>query len=123
MEATIRRAGLLVPQLLETGNKLGDGSYEEVVEVSVGGKLFAGKRLHAFFYRRDVAAVKKSMKSFLWAGYCLYKCIVLLIQVYLLYLHARSSLLSFLPPSCVECPTCYMNYYELHKGGCMHFVP
>ena len=49
--------------------------------------------------------------------------IVLLIQVYLLYLHARSSLLSFLPPSCVECPTCYMNYYELDKGGCMHFVP
>ena len=54
MEATIRRAGLLVPQLLETGNKLGDGSYGEVVEVRVGGKLYAGKRLHAFFYRRDV---------------------------------------------------------------------
>ena len=54
MEATIRRAGLLVPQLLETGNKLGNGSYGDVVEVSVGGKLYAGKRLHAFFYRRDV---------------------------------------------------------------------
>ena len=54
MEDAIRRADLLVPRLQETGRKLGEGSYGEVVEVRVEGKLYAGKRLHAFFYRRDV---------------------------------------------------------------------
>ena len=54
MEDSLRRANLLVSQLKETGRLLGEGSYGEVVEVKVGGKLYAGKRLHAFFYRRDV---------------------------------------------------------------------
>ena len=40
--------------LRETGRKLGEGSYGEVVEVRVRGVTYAAKKLHAMFYRRDV---------------------------------------------------------------------
>ena len=71
MEEAIRRAGLLVPRLQETGRKLGEGSYGEVVEVRVEGKLYAGKRLHAFFYRRDVPPAEKDAISKRFEEECL----------------------------------------------------
>lgn len=61
----VRRAGLLIrgDWLQETGRKLGEGSYGEVVEVNVRGKLYAGKRLHAFFHRRDVPTADRAAIS------------------------------------------------------------
>ena len=54
VERAIRQAGLHIPNLEETGRKLGEGSYGEVVEVRVRGRRYAGKKLHKVFYERDV---------------------------------------------------------------------
>ena len=54
VERAIRRAGLHIPNLEETGRKVGEGSYGEVVEVRVRGERYAGKKLHKIFYERDV---------------------------------------------------------------------
>jgi len=54
VERAIRQAGLHIPNLEETGRKLGEGSYGEVVEVRVRGRRCAGKKLHKVFYEGDV---------------------------------------------------------------------
>ena len=62
-ERAIRKAheaGLLISSLRETGRKLGEGSYGEVVEVQVHGVTYAAKKLHALFFGRDVPPREKA---------------------------------------------------------------
>ena len=54
IESAVREAGLLIPDLLVTGRTLGTGSYGEVIEVKVQGRLCAAKQLHGAFTGRDV---------------------------------------------------------------------
>ena len=54
MEGAIAEAGVLVSKPQETGRSLGRGSYGEVVEVRVSGRLCAAKKLHGIFNAHDV---------------------------------------------------------------------
>ena len=59
-ERAIRKAGLLISSLRETGRQLGEGSYGKVVEVQVHGVTYAAKKLHALFCGRDVPPGEKA---------------------------------------------------------------
>ena len=60
IENAVREAGLLIPDLLVTGRTLGTGSYGEVIEVKVQGRLCAAKQLHGAFTERDVPQREKA---------------------------------------------------------------
>ena len=60
IERAVGEAGLLIPDLQETGRTLGTGSYGEVVEVQVRGQRCAAKKLHGVFTLRDVQPKEKS---------------------------------------------------------------
>ena len=52
--------GVLVSKPQETGRSLGKGSYGEVVEVRVSGRLCAAKKLHGIFSAHDVPPAEKA---------------------------------------------------------------
>ena len=60
LEKAIRDSGLLISGLQETGRTLGKGSYGEVIEVRVNGRLCAAKKLHGIFNAQDVPPAEKA---------------------------------------------------------------
>ena len=56
----MREAGLLISDLQATGKTLGTGSYGEVVEVRVGGRQCAAKKLHGIFSAQDIPLKERS---------------------------------------------------------------
>ena len=70
-EKAIRDSGFLVSGLQETGRTLGKGSYGEVIEVRVNGRLYAAKKLHGIFNAQDVRPAEKASMAERFEGECL----------------------------------------------------
>ena len=70
LEKVIRDSRLRISGLQETGRTLGKGSYGEVVEVRVNGRLCAAKKLHGIFSAQDVPPAEKSAMADRFAKEC-----------------------------------------------------
>ena len=60
IERAVSEAGLLISDLQSTWKTLGTGSYDEVVEMRVGGRQCAAKNLHEAFSAQDVPLRERS---------------------------------------------------------------
>ena len=54
---------LTLNDVVETGREIGSGSYGEVVEVRVGGRKCAGKKLHSFFFDQSSPNEQRAIRS------------------------------------------------------------
>ena len=64
MEAVpVQLKSLTLPNVIETGKKLGSGAYGEVVEVRLSGLKCAGKKLHALFFDQSSREEQQAIVS------------------------------------------------------------
>ena len=62
-DVTVQLEQLTLPDVVETGRKLGFGAYGEVVEVRLSGVKCAGKKLHPLFFDQSPPDEERAILS------------------------------------------------------------